>query len=235
MWTIQTASDAIGGLSNPGKMPSVGTSLPAAECITGSKLRNVDGSTCSNCYAMKGAYTWGNVQSALYRRLEIVREACADPEAGERWADAFAFLLNTRLENQRRKLERNPEAPIGSDAAFFRWHDSGDLQSLEHLVLVVEVAKRTPDIRHWLPTREISTVNRYLKTIGPIPANLTVRISAAKVDTRAPRVDGCASSTVHTDSDAIGHECPAYQNDGKCGDCRACWDPSIQNVSYPLH
>ncbi len=46
---------------------------------------------------------------------------------------------------------------------FFRWFDSGDLQSVEMVRDIVAVAERTPEIRHWLPTREYATVREYLR------------------------------------------------------------------------
>jgi hypothetical protein len=29
--------------------------------------------------------------------------------------------------------------------------------------------------------------------------------------------------------------CPAPSQGGKCGDCRACWDPKVKVVSYGKH
>ena len=38
---------------------------------------------------------------------------------------------------------------------FHRWFDSGDLQSLSHLMKIIEVCEHTPHIKHWLATREL--------------------------------------------------------------------------------
>ena len=43
-----------GSLSKPSKMPGWSIGLPAKECKTGGKLRNVEGSVCYDCYALKG-------------------------------------------------------------------------------------------------------------------------------------------------------------------------------------
>ena len=40
---------------------------------------------------------------------------------------------------------------------YFRWHDSGDVQDLDHLRRIYEVCKLTPDVQHWMPTREACT------------------------------------------------------------------------------
>ena len=114
-----------GGLSAPSKMPGPAHNLPAWKCITGVKLQAVPGSVCAGCYAMKGRYRFKNVRAALDRRLE----ALSDP----RWVQAMVVLIK--------------------DHKFFRWHDSGDIQSVDHLKNIFEVCKQTPDTQHWMPTR----------------------------------------------------------------------------------
>ena len=111
---------------------------------------------------------------------------------------------------------------------YFRWHDSGDLQSVTHFKNILEVAKATPETRHWLPTREHSL----LKLMDPdvIPKNLIIRISATKVDGGAPRWWPW-TSTVSTKSKT----CPAPDQGGKCRDCRSCWSRDISNVTYAKH
>ena len=49
------ALEIVGGLSKPSKMPGWAYGLPAKECKTGSKLQNVPGSTCYDCYALNAA------------------------------------------------------------------------------------------------------------------------------------------------------------------------------------
>ena len=101
------ALQIVGGLSKPSKMPGWSYGLPAKECKTGSKLRKVPGSTSYDCYALKGCYVFKVVQDAQYRRLRAIR----DP----RWVQAIVHLINSKK----------------SDV--FRWHDSGDVQDLDHL------------------------------------------------------------------------------------------------------
>ena len=45
---------------------------------------------------------------------------------------------------------------------------------------------------------------------------------------------GFCTSSVNAKS-AQGYCCPAYDQGGNCGDCRACWDSNIDNVDYKLH
>lgn len=206
--TIRELADITGGLSRPSKMPGCGYSLPARECQTGTRLRAVPGSTCEHCYAMRGNYGFPNVQSALYRRLA----ALEDP----RWAGAMAELIR----------RQSPD--------WFRWHDSGDLQSVAHLSQIVDVCHLTSDTRHWLPTREYRIVAEYRREHGGFPRNLTVRMSAHMIGGRVPAGIGLPVSSVNLDGDGI-HVCPASHQGNACGDCRACWDPDTRHVSYPLH
>ena len=124
----QQAWDLVGGLSKPSKMPGWAYGIPAKECKTGSKLRLVKGSTCYNCYALKGCYVFKVVQEAQYRRLASVKH--------ELWTGAMALLINSKK------------------SKVFRWHDSGDVQDEDHLNKIFAVCRLTPSVKHWLPTRE---------------------------------------------------------------------------------
>ena len=198
----QEAWKLVGGLSRPSKMPGWSYGLPAAECKTGQLLVDVVGSTCEGCYATKGCYVFPVVQAAQYRRLESI----VKPE----WVDAMALLINSK----------KPDV--------FRWHDSGDVQDVAHLMKIFEVCELSPEKRHWLPTREAWT-NKYL---DQAPGNLTIRFSMPMVD-QEPAGSWLNTSTVV--STAGGRTCPAPDQGNVCGDCRACWDPSVKNVAYGKH
>jgi len=201
------AISTAGTLSKPGKMPVHSTSTPATACNVGSKLVKIPGSTCHGCYALKGNYRFGNVQKALRKRLDGITNPL--------WVDAMVFLI----------------LDTGED--YFRWHDSGDVQNLEHLVKIVNVCKMTPGVQHWLPTREYRTVKLYQKLHGQFPTNLVVRLSAHMVDSNPPIGYGLPTSTVVTDDS--NRTCPAPTQGNKCLDCRACWTPTVPNVAYGLH
>lgn len=207
----------VGTLSNPSKMPGKSIGLPAKECITGSKLRAKEGSVCSKCYAMKGCYTWGVVQKAQYNRLDKLKSALDKTNTSVTPNDWITAMVSL----------------IGKEK-YFRWHDSGDIQSFEHLWMICQVAKRTPNTKHWLPTKEAGIIRKFLKA-DIIPDNLCVRVSSPNIDQKPIKTNGLIqTSTVHT-RQAFSYECPAYQNAGKCGECRACWNKTIDNVSYPKH
>ena len=189
-----------GGLSAPSKMPGPAFNLPASRCLTGAKLVKIPGSVCHGCYALKGRYRFPNVQAALHRRLEGLTAAT--------WINDMVTLIK------------------GHD--WFRWHDSGDIQSVEHLKNIFEVCKRTPETRHWMPTREA----RFLKLMDPdiIPTNLIIRFSSHMINQK-PVSWWPWTSTVSTKSKT----CPATDQGNKYMDCRACWDRSVPNVTYPKH
>ena len=119
----------------------------------------------------------------------------------------------------------------------FRWHDSGDIQGPGHLALIVDVARRTPRTRHWLPTRERREIRAYLEQGGEIPTNLVARISAPMVGAPAPAPGNLPTSGVHRPGEIPegATECRAYTRGGACGPCRACWRPAVSHVSYGLH
>ena len=62
----------VGGLSKPSKMPGWSIGIPAKECKTGSKLRLIPDSVCSECYALKNCYMFKVVQEAQYKRLKAI-------------------------------------------------------------------------------------------------------------------------------------------------------------------
>ena len=209
--TTKKQAEAIcGTLSSPSKMPCHGFSIPAQACQVGSKLRKIPGSVCANCYALKGNYQFPGVKRALEQRLGNLYHP--------QWVEAISFLIRRTGE------------------AFFRWHDSGDLQSLAHLINIVRVAEALPDVQFWLPTREKKLVNEYARAIGPFPGNLTVRLSAAMVGAEAPAGPTNSVVRLHGAAAAPGqHACPAPRQGNKCGSCRACWDPAVAVVSYEEH
>jgi hypothetical protein len=126
---------------------------------------------------------------------------------------------------------------------YFRFHDSGDLQSVEHLKKIMEVAWRLPKIRFWLPTRELGILKAWSREVKPhdakwayehVPPNLLIRLSSTMVDDK-PRGTWTWTSTVHGQAKAYGRTCPAPRQDNNCGSCRNCWSAKVVNVSYHKH
>lgn len=245
MPSMQSDLELIGGLSNPSKMPCHSWSTPAELCPVGSLLRDVEGSTCKGCYALKGTYVFPVVRLAMARRMEALNHALTVPAFYREFAHAFARVLNAKAENTARRVSRGGK--ITNDGSHFRWHDSGDIQSVAHLELIVLIADLTPLVMHWLPTREAAIVKQYQKAHPEgFPSNLTVRMSLQMVNQRPPKAVldmGLPISGVHdttapefgADCEVVQKACSAYSNNGECGECRACWLPSEPFISYPKH
>ena len=194
------AREITGGLSAPNKMPGPSINLPAWNCKTGVKLQAVKGSVCAGCYAMKGRYRFKNTRQAMDKRLA----ALTDP----RWVDAMVTLI--------------------TGEKYFRWHDSGDIQSIEHLENIFRVCRRTPETQHWMPTREAQFIKRL--NVNQVPRNLIIRMSSHMID-QGPVSFWPWTSTVVTD----GKSCPAQEQGNQCKDCRQCWDRNVRNIAYPKH
>lgn len=208
----ETAIEITGGLSSPSKMPGYAYGIPAEDCKVGSHLHKIEGSVCNKCYALKGFYWMPNVKAALKRRLASLGNFL--------WVEAMVYLIATVPQAHR---------------SHFRWHDSGDVQDLTHLMNIVEVAEMTPEVVHYLPTKEKGVVLGYLRNFGAFPPNLIVRLSGPMVDGLPPEIPHNLTSTVHKKTPPKGFECPAHNQGNKCQTCRACWDPSIPNISYQAH
>ena len=195
---ITDAKKITGSLTRTSKMPGLSYSLPAWECKTGSKLRKIKNSVCSMGYALKGNYTrYKAIKAAQYVRLDSLKNSL--------WVAAMVAQI------KRQK--------------YFRWHDAGDVQDLDHLKNIYEVCKLTPQIKHWMPTRE-AWVKDHLDSK---PANLVIRFSPPMI---GQQNNSWPNSSMVVLKDA---SCPAPSQGNSCGDCRACWDPKVKIVSYGKH
>ena len=203
---IKEAQAIVGGESVTSKMPGGSINTHPIACNVGSKLRKIPGSVCHGCYAWKGRYGFGATQGAMIRRLQALTHYA--------WVPAMVRLVSRHK------------------APYYRWHDAGDLQGMSHLIRIIAVAMLTPNVRHWIPTREYGLISRYLRAGGHIPKNLVIRESAPMVDGPPTTKNGLPTSTVVTNGTAT---CPAPTQGGECGDCRECWDPAVKNVAYAQH
>lgn len=195
-------------LSRAGKMPCLSWSLQAIETCPGSIDTATGGlvPACQGCYATTGNYRFANVKAPRIFNREDWKRAF--------WvADMVAAL---------------------QDEPFFRWFDSGDAYDLRLLRKIGDVITMTPNTMHWLPTRmhKFPKFRAMLERIGKLP-NAVVRFSNDGIhgETMAAEFQ---STIVESDTGAAG-TCGAYARDGKCGDCRMCWDKSVPVIRYPQH
>jgi hypothetical protein len=205
---------AFGNISNGNtKMPGTTFAIDALACKTGAKLTLIKGSVCSKCYAIRIQKMRPRVDQGY--KANLAKYLSSDRQG---WIAAIAFQI----------IRQNTDG-------HHRWFDAGDLQSLDMLEDIVSVCKITPDVKHWLPTREVKIVSDYLKATGAFPDNLVVRVSSPMIDGK-PLIRYGNTSTVHTKGKPHhGVECEASKRGNNCGPCRACWQSDVVNVSYPKH
>lgn len=167
---------------------------------------------------MKGRYVFPNVRNAMERRYDAM------VRSGTLWtAGMIASIRKT-------------------GDAYFRWHDSGDVQGYNHLHNIMVVANHTPNVKHWLPTREYALIREWVRNGKDIPENLVIRVSVPMIGGMDGAKEWDNFSTVDVPSlpenvkmDVSRVDCPAYTQGGKCGSCRSCWDRSVNMINYPLH
>lgn len=200
-------------LSQPGKMPCKSWSLQAVNTCPGAwrpgKQKQLV-AACIGCYATDGNY--------LFPNTVAVREHNKTDWRRDAWAPEMIAVL--------------------SRESYFRWFDSGDMYHIDLARKILEVMRATPNCQHWLPTRmhKFIKFSNIIKSMQKLP-NVVVRKSGDGI--RGEVIRGKTVSTIFDPqtqrAPAGAHVCPAYQNAGKCGDCRACWNPKIRVIAYPQH
>jgi len=215
----------IGGLTKTTKMPCYSLSLPTIYCPTGSRLRDDPNSVCHYCYAHnRGNYSWPNVINAQERRFVRLSLALQAKRASPSW-DSWLFSFERLMQNQQ----------------YFRWHDSGDLQSVDHFQFIIDACNRTPHVQHRLPTKERVILKTYLFKNGrkSIPDNLHIQISSYFLDEVAPPIEDFQVATVFRNLNSAYESkqfiCPATTERRICGDCRVCWNNDVKYIGYLLH
>lgn len=218
--TIKDALPYVHSLSRTSKMETPSYSISACSCKMGSKLNKMKGTVCEYCYARKGHYLFPVVKNAYDIRLGKIMD---EPL----WVDAMIYILLKKIRNKKH-LDK------------FRWHDSGDIQSVKHLEKIAEIARMTPNIKHWLPTKEVNIVKEYTKN-NKLPNNLIIRLSAFYINGEPAIIPKTTTSVVIT-KDKVGHvkgfDCPVYSDSshGKsCGECEACYDNKVMRINYVKH
>jgi hypothetical protein len=217
--SIASAQREAGAVSiRNSKMPSTSFALTVDQCNVGRKLAQIPGSTCHKCYAAAIEKRYPSAHQGWTNNYFKATRLIKDNPM--QWAKAMAFQIL-------RAIEKN-------GIPYHRWFDSGDIADLDMLKAIVLVCELTPHIHHWLPTREAAVVKAFLRE-RDLPTNLVLRISATMVDDK-PIKGHAHTSTVHSKGRPhVGEACEARTRANQCGPCRACWNPSVPNISYPLH
>ena len=211
----------IGGISNTTKMPCLSFNLSAFFCNVGGKLVNVKNSVCNGCYAMKGFYGMYKKQHTQnhFRKMNKFNNT-------QLWIDSFVnYFIN------------HYKTTSKIDGKYFRWFDSGDIQSYRMLLAIVEICRKTPHIKHWIPTKEYSLIRRYIKEFKEFPSNMCVRVSSPMMDSIMRGFNNTSSVSKNSESIATRYHkiCNAAEQNNECKECRLCWDTSIKNITYKYH
>lgn len=111
------------------------------------------------CYAGKGGYImW--------------------PSSSERAGRILTFLFNdwkgwkSQVINEINAMARKFKRKIGDARPVVRWHDSGDFFSEQYLDIVHDIARETPDVKHYAYTKSVSMAKS-----RTAPENFTTRYS----------------------------------------------------------
>ena len=185
-------------------------SLQAIDTCPGS-IDQVNGglvAACSGCYATTGAYVWSTTKAPRLANQEDWKR--------DSWVDDMV-----------QELRKDK---------YLRWFDSGDMYSLKLARKMYQVMAATPQVKHWLPTRmaKFAKFQPILEAMQALP-NVMVRFSS---DSITGEFDQRHGSVIFPASEAVPHGaklCTAYQTEGKCSGCRACYDKSVAVIAYPQH
>lgn len=196
--------------SKASKMPCRSWSLQALDTCPASRDSNGDlVPACKGCYATDNHYHYKNVKAPRLHNQDDWKH--------DDWVD----VMVEELDNDR----------------YFRWFDSGDMYDIRLARKMLEVMERTPWVRHWLPTR-MHKFDKFKAVIAEMEAlpNVVVRLSSDSV--QGETIQGATTSTI---IQTIAHKqpnmtvCEAYEREGKCGTCRACWDKNTSVIAYVAH
>jgi hypothetical protein len=164
---------------------------------------------CKGCYATTGNYRFENVKAPRRHNREDWQRMA--------WVDDMV-------------------AALGKDT-HFRWFDSGDMYTLALAEKILEVMKRTPWVNHWLPTR-MHKFPKFRQVLSEMQAlkNVMVRFSSDSITGQYTK--GLHGSVIIPTADDVKRGmtlCRAYENEGKCNGCRACYDKKVKVIAYPAH
>lgn len=164
---------------------------------------------CKGCYATTGNYVFANVKAPrLHNQTDWQRLE---------WVDDMVKALDSQR--------------------YFRWFDSGDMYHIGLAEKMLEVMQRTPWVKHWLPTRmhKFPKFRNVIQKMQALP-NVMVRPSSDSIT--GDYIKGLHGSVIVPDPESLPDGvklCEAYQHDGKCNGCRACYSKDVPVIAYPAH
>jgi hypothetical protein len=100
---------------------------------------------------------------------------------------------------------------------------------------IYQVMQLTQHCKHWLPTR-MHKFKKFADIIAKMQQldNVVVRFSSDSVTGEV--IEGNTTSTIFSDKlPDEAFECKAYEHEGKCNGCRACYDKNVKVIAYRAH
>lgn len=168
------------------------------------------------CYAGKGCQQIAVVQGAYYRNLRLYYD---DP-------DNFFEQIYCKI-----KFSGLPKV---------RWFDSGDIADAEFFDRMVELCKRTPDVKHMAFTKKYEIVNEYIDKNGKLPDNLNVLFSAWHKMWYIPNPHGFGIAYIDFNDKSLNPEfpknifvCPGRES--TCSACGVCFNKKVKAVLFHQH
>lgn len=162
---------------------------------------------CQGCYATTGNYRFPNVKAPRdFNKQDWKRDS---------WVEDMVQALDS--------------------SRYFRWFDSGDMYDIRLAEKIYQVMQKTQWVKHWLPTRmhKFTKYNQVINAMQKLD-NVVVRLSSDSVT--GETIEGLTTSTIFSDNLPSGaFECKAYENDGKCNGCRACYNKDVPVIAYKAH
>ena len=198
-------------ISKTSKLGTFSWSLQAVETCPGA-IEPLTGqlvAACSGCYATTGCYNFPDTKKVR-----------SDNKAAWQESDWVAVMTKA-LQKQ----------------THFRFFDSGDMYALGLAEKIYLLAKALPNTKFWIPTR-MKKFSKFADVIARLESlpNVMVRFSSDAVD--GTYTKGLHGSTIlpdATSADSNTFVCNAPNQGGKCLDCRACYDKSINVIGYIAH
>lgn len=185
-------------------------SLQALETCPGSiESPGVLVDACKGCYATTGNYNYPNVKAPRAFNKEDWQRLT--------WVEDMVQALD-------------------SDR-YFRWFDSGDMFSLGLAEKMLEVMKRTPWVKHWLPTR-MHKFPKFALVLAEMQALSNVMVRPSSDSIRGEFIVGTHGSVIVENAAVVPDGatlCRAYENAGKCSGCRSCYNKAVPVIAYPAH
>lgn len=168
------------------------------------------------CYAGKGCQQIAVVQGAYYRNLRLYYD---DP-------DNFFEQVYYKV-----KFTGLPKV---------RWQDSGDIPDAAFFDRVVDLCKKTPNVKHMLFTKKYEIINEYIDKNGELPSNLNVLFSAWHKMWFIPNPHNLGIAYIDFNDKSLNPEFPknAFICPGRestCSACGACFNKKLKAVIFHQH